>query len=126
MNRGARGSPHADDAAVRCGREDGGRLEKTLRPGDAGKQLRRLQASRSYGFVLVLVLFTFVFVAAAPDEAWPRAVLVLLQALTLAVAIWTSAATGRLDTIAAALVVIGVVGAVVAARHRERQMQRGS
>jgi hypothetical protein len=79
----------------------------------AGKQLRRLQASRSYGFVLVLVLFTFVFVAAAPDEAWPRAVLVLLQALTLAVALWTSAATGRLDTIAAALVVIGIVGAVV-------------
>jgi hypothetical protein len=79
----------------------------------AGELLRRLQASRSYGFVLLLVLFTFVFVAAAPDEAWPRAVLVLIQALTLAVALWTSAATGRLDTIAAALVVIGVVGAVV-------------
>lgn len=79
----------------------------------AGELLRRLQASRSYGFVLLLVLFTFVFVAAAPDEAWPRAVLVLIQALTLAVALWTSAATGRLDTIAAALIVIGVVGAVV-------------
>ena len=80
---------------------------------NAGELLRRLQASRSYGFVLLLVLFTFVFVAAAPDEAWPRAVLVLIQALTLAVALWTSAATGRLDTIAAALIVIGVMGAVV-------------
>jgi hypothetical protein len=79
-----------------------------------GQLRRRLQASRSYGFVLLLVLFNFVFLAAAPDEAWPRAVLVLLQALTLAVALWTSAATGRLDTIAAALVVIGVAGAVTA------------
>jgi Ion channel len=69
--------------------------------------VRRLQASRSYGFVLLLVLSTFVFVAAAPDEAWPRAVLVLLLAVTLAVALWTSAA-GRLDVVATVLVGIGV------------------
>jgi ion channel len=76
-----------------------------------GPVLRRLQASRSYGFVLLLVLSSFAFVAAAPDEGWPRAVLVLIQATTLAVALWTSAATGRLDAIAAALVVIGIAGA---------------
>ena len=80
----------------------------------AGEFLRRLQASRSYGFVLFLVLCTFVFVAAAPDDAWQRAVLVLLLAVMLAVALWTSAATGRFDTIAAALVVVGVAGALVA------------
>jgi Ion channel len=79
-----------------------------------GPLVRRLQASRSYGFVLLLVLFNFVFLAASPDEAWPRAVLIVLQALTLAVALWTSAATGRLDTIAVALVVIGVAGAITA------------
>ena len=38
----------------------------------AGPFLRRLQASRSYGFVLLLVLTTFAFVAAAPDEQWAR------------------------------------------------------
>ena len=75
-----------------------------------GPLLRRLQASRSYGFVLVLVLSTFVFVAAAPDEAWPRAVLVLLLAVTLAVALWTSAA-GRLERVATVLVGIGVAAA---------------
>ena len=75
-----------------------------------GPLLRRLQASRSYGFVLLLVLSTFAFVAAAPDEAWPRAVLVLLLAVTLAVALWTSAA-GRLDVVATVLVVIGVAAA---------------
>ena len=36
-----------------------------------GPFLRRLQASRSYGFVLLLVLATFAFVAAAPDEHGP-------------------------------------------------------
>jgi len=79
-----------------------------------GAVLRRLQASRSYGFVLLLVLSTFVFVAASPDDAWPRAVLVLLLALTLAVALWTSASTGRLDVVAVLLIAIGVAGAVVA------------
>jgi hypothetical protein len=78
-----------------------------------GELLRRLQASRSYGFVLVLILCTFAFVAAAPDEAWARAVLVLLESTTLTVALWTSAATGRLDIVATVLVVIGVAGAVI-------------
>ena len=64
-----------------------------------GPFLRRLQASRSYGFVLLLVLATFAFVAAAPDEQWAHAVLVLLLVLTLGVALWTSAATGRLDSL---------------------------
>ena len=63
-----------------------------------GPVLRRLQASRSYGFVLLLVLCSFAFVAAAPDDAWPKATLVLLQAITLAVALWTSAAPGRHDS----------------------------
>jgi Ion channel len=77
-----------------------------------GPLLRRLQASRSYGFVLLLVLFTFVFVASAPDEAWTRAVMVLMQAITLAVALWTSDAAGRLDSVAAFLVIVGIAGAV--------------
>ena len=78
-----------------------------------GPFLRRLQASRSYGFVLLLVLATFAFVAAAPDEQWPRAVVVLLLVLTLAVALWTSAPTGRVGTFAACLAVAGVAGASV-------------
>lgn len=76
-----------------------------------GPVLRRLQASRSYGFVLLLILCTFVFITAAPDAGWARAVLVLLQAVTLAVALWTSGVTGRIDAIAALLVVLGVAGA---------------
>jgi len=72
-----------------------------------------LKASRSYGFVLLLVLTTFGFVAAAPDEQWSRAVLVLRLALTLGVALWTSAATGRLDIVATCLDAVGATGAIL-------------
>ena len=77
-----------------------------------GTFLRRLQASRSYGFVLLLVLTTFAFVAAAPDEQWARAVLVLLLVLTLGVALWTSA-TGRFDLVATCVAVVGATGAIL-------------
>jgi hypothetical protein len=77
-----------------------------------GPFLRRLQASRSYGFVLLLVLVTLGFVAAAPEDAWAGAVLVLLLVLTLGVALWTSA-TSRLDLVATCLAVVGAVGAIL-------------
>ena len=77
-----------------------------------GPFLRRLQASRSYGFVLLLVLTTLAFVAAAPEDAWAGAVLVLLLVLTLGVALWTSAAS-RLDLVATCLAVVGAVGAIL-------------
>ena len=52
------------------------------------------------------------FVAAAPEEAWAGAVLVLLLVLTLGVALWTSA-TSRLDLVATCLAVVGAVGAIL-------------
>jgi hypothetical protein len=50
----------------------------------------RLRASRSYGFVLGLTILTFLVAAWAPDEPWAWSALVGLQAITLAVAMWTS------------------------------------
>ena len=78
-----------------------------------GPFLRRLQASRSYGFVLLLILAAFAFIAAAPDEEWAHAVLVLLLVLTLGIALWTSAAAGRLDIVGTCLAVVGATGAIV-------------
>lgn len=49
-----------------------------------------LRASRSYAFILLLVLIAFVFAAAAPDARWARGVLVLIESVTLLVALWTS------------------------------------
>jgi Ion channel len=63
------------------------------RPYPTHPLLRRVvehRAGRSFGTVLVLIVVSFAFAATAPDDAWTTAVLVVLQALTLIAAIWTS------------------------------------
>jgi hypothetical protein len=52
--------------------------------------VERLHESHTYGLVMLLITATYVFVVAAPDEAWARGVLVLLETGTLALALWTS------------------------------------
>jgi hypothetical protein len=55
-----------------------------------GARVARLKASHGYGWVLLLVMVTFLFAASAPDSDWSRAVFVLLECATLALALWTS------------------------------------
>jgi hypothetical protein len=53
-------------------------------------RVSRLRASHSYGFVLVLVLSSLAFTALVPDGPLAQAGLVLLLAVLLVVALWTS------------------------------------
>jgi Ion channel len=76
-----------------------------------GARLQQRRASRSYGFVLALVVGTFVFTAAAPDTDWAASVLILIQALTLAAALWTSGLTGRMAPVTTVLVLVGAAAA---------------
>jgi hypothetical protein len=55
-----------------------------------GSRLARLSASHSYGVVLVLIIATFVFMVAAPERSWARDVVVLIECLTLTMALWAS------------------------------------
>src|SRR5262252_7117815 len=55
-----------------------------------GSRLGRVHSTHSYGIVFVLILATFLFAAAAPDAAWASSILLVLQAVTFAVALWTS------------------------------------
>ena len=55
-----------------------------------GRRVDRLRASRSYGFVLALTILSILVAAWAPDEPWAWSAFVLLQAITLAAAMWTS------------------------------------
>jgi hypothetical protein len=58
--------------------------------------------------VLALVVASFLFIAFAPEERWSRGVLLLLEAATLVVALWTSRASGlapRLMVVAVAVLV---------------------
>jgi len=72
----------------------------------------RLRATHSYRSVLALVFATFLFASLAGDEAWTVSVLLLLEAATLATALWTSGLarsdSRTLHTILAASVVIAV------------------
>jgi hypothetical protein len=78
--------------------------------GAVNDRARRMRASRTYLLVLALIVVTFVFLAAAPDERWSRGVLLLLQAATLILALWTSV-TGP---VGARLLIISVGIAVAA------------
>ena len=77
----------------------------------ADARTRTLRGSRRYLLVLLLIALSFVFTAAAPDAGWARGVLLLIEAATLAIALWTSRAAGlavRLVLIAVAAVLAGV------------------
>ena len=74
-------------------------LERRRRPAKAAPEPRRrplrsrvsrLRATHSYRSVLILVFATFLFASLAGDEPWTVSVLLLLEAATLAVALWTS------------------------------------
>jgi hypothetical protein len=56
-------------------------------------RIGRLRASHSYGLVLALVIASFLFALVAPDTAWALSTLVVVQGVTLAVALWTSGIT---------------------------------
>jgi Ion channel len=71
-----------------------------------GARVERLRASRSYGFVLGLVLVELCFLAVGPDARWAWSGFVLLQALILMIAVWTSGLAGVARR--PALVVAGV------------------
>jgi hypothetical protein len=84
----------------------------------ARSALADLRASRSYGLVLLLIVVSFVFTTAAPDAAWARAVLLLIEGVTLIVALWTSR-VGPLR-VRVALAVLASCVAVVVLVEREK------
>ena len=59
-------------------------------PWESRTRVARLRASHSYGFVLVVVLCSVVFASVAPDGPVASTILVLAQAATLVIALWTS------------------------------------
>jgi hypothetical protein len=72
-----------------------------------GSRVGRLRSSHSYGFVLLLVVASFAFAAAAPDSAWSTSVLILLEAVTLVAALWTSGVARTDSWMSRGLVLIG-------------------
>jgi hypothetical protein len=77
-----------------------------------GARVARLKSSHGYGWVLLLVMITFVYAASMPDRQWSRGVLVLIEAATLTLAIWTSGLS-RDYRIAGVIAAVGLVGFVL-------------
>jgi hypothetical protein len=76
------------------------------------EETRGLKGSHGYGWVLALIIVQFVYAAAIPSERWTASVLLVLESVTLLVALRTSGLE-RLRRAALALVGVAVVAAVV-------------
>ena len=77
--------------------------------------LERMHGRHRYGPLLLLVAFSIVFALAAPEADWSRAVLALLQGLTLLLALLTSDLPVRLLRPTAALAATASIVAAIAA-----------
>jgi hypothetical protein len=73
-----------------------------------GSRVARLRAAHSYRAVLALILATFIFASLASDATWTSSVLLLLQCLTLAAAMWTSGLARAYSPLMLGLLVAGV------------------
>jgi hypothetical protein len=60
------------------------------RPQVFRSRVTRLRASHRYRSVLVLIVVSFVFAALSGDDTWTTSVLLVLQSMTLAAAVWTA------------------------------------
>ena len=85
-------------------------LTHVWRPGD---RVARVKESHSYGLVLLLILTSFVFMSVAPQSDWADSVLIVLQAGTLVMALWTSGLAGVVSGTSLASVALAVVAAIV-------------
>jgi hypothetical protein len=54
------------------------------------ERLERMRATHSYWAVLAAIFVTFFLAALLPDTAWATSLIVLLQSVTLLIAIWTA------------------------------------
>jgi hypothetical protein len=66
-------------------------IGKTAKEGLVGKELPRIRDAHAYGVVLILVIVLFVFSAVTSSASWTTTVIILIQGLTLGIALATSA-----------------------------------
>jgi voltage-gated potassium channel len=75
-------------------------------------RIARLHAAHSYRTVLLLIAATFVFASLAGDATWTASVLLVLEAVTLSAAMWTSGLARADSKVLIALVAAATITAV--------------
>jgi hypothetical protein len=77
-----------------------------------GSNVVRIRSGHDYFAVLGTIVVSFVFVALAPDADWTGSIAVILQAVTLLAALWTSGrvriASGKVIGLATASIAVAV------------------
>jgi len=76
-------------------------------------RVQRIRAAHSYGIVLLLVLAIVAFAGIAPDSDWSSSLLVVIEALTLGVALWTSGFTGPDSKLSMAFGAVAIAAAIL-------------
>ena len=76
-------------------------------------RVQRIRAAHSYGIVLLLVLAIVAFAGIAPDSDWSSSLLVVIEALTLGVALWTSGFTGPDSKLSMAFGALAIAAAIL-------------
>jgi Ion channel len=76
-------------------------------------RVARLHSTHSYRSVLLLIVATFIFASVAGDATWTSSVLLLLETVMLAAALWTSGVAGANSRSVIALVVSATIVAAV-------------
>jgi hypothetical protein len=77
-----------------------------------GGRVARVRSSHSYGLVLALIVVVFVFTSVAPNSDWADSTLLLLQAATLIMALYTSGLAEADSKFSLALVALSAGAAV--------------
>jgi Ion channel len=75
-------------------------------------QVARLKNEHNYGSVLALIVVLFIFADTAPTAPWATAVILILQGLTFAIALWTSRSELERHGALVVLVLAAVLAAV--------------
>ena len=83
-------------------------------------QVARLKNEHNYGSVLALIVVLFIFADTAPTTPWATAVILILQGLTFAIALWTSRSELERNGALVVLVLAAVLAAVELAHGNGR------
>jgi hypothetical protein len=75
-----------------------------------------LRAAHRYRWVLGFILITFVFASVAGDATWTMGVLLVLEGLTLAAAVWTAGADSKWIILLLVASIVTAVGLVLGNR----------
>jgi Ion channel len=77
------------------------------------RRVRKVEVSHRYGIVLVAITVPIVFSLAAPDDAWARALSVVLFAVAIVISLRIAQAHRRVQIVAFGLLLAASVGAIV-------------